>query len=191
MYRRFAAFLFLLSIASTSFAQVIYEPVRYQHGSEQNRYLYGGSDPRLHGFASVDASRVGYHYGGINFHRFDGGNTFNQPSPMYNRDRVYSDYVGRIDASLFGYTVADARNEAYANSPTYFRKADLLANAIVMPDGSRVVPNVAPIVTVEPVRMYAPVQPRRGQIIIIPKNLLDKKLKDFEKKTPSVASATP
>ena len=189
MYRSFLAVSCSLFVCSNSFAQVMYLPVTYQHGTGYDRYLYGGTDPRVHAVAHYDGKCPRYHYGGINFHRFDGGNTFNQPSPMYDRERVYSDCVGTQEASWFGYNAADARNEAYANSPTYFRKADLLDSAIVMPDGSRIVPQ-SPVVSVAPRPVYIRSRPTtRGQIIIIPKNLLDKKLKDFEKKAPSVASA--
>ena len=53
-------------------------------------------------------------------------------------------FVSPSTERIFGYTPADARNEAYSNTPTYFRKADLLANAVVTPDGTRVVPALAP-----------------------------------------------
>ena len=132
MYRCFAGALCgAVLFCSSAFAQVIYyEPVRYQYDNGTEKYLYGGSDPAVHAAAGAYGGCARYHYGGANLHRFDGGNSFNQPSPMYPRERVYSDCVGTQDASYFGYTAADARNEAYANSARYFRKADLLAAAV-------------------------------------------------------------
>ena len=188
MYRPLLALSCVLFLGSSALAQVVYEPVRYQHGTEHNRYFYGGTNPAVHAMAGYDRCPR-YHYGGINLHLFDGGTTFNQPSPMYRRTPVFSDCVGYFDASWFGYTQADARNEAYSNTPTYFRKADLLANAVVTPDGTRVVPALAPKVHVAPPPVYVPHYPGRGQIIIIPKNLLDRPLKDFEPRKKSVASA--
>ena len=38
---------------------------------------------------------------------------------------VYSDCRPGVNVSVYGYTSVDARNEAYANVPTYFRKRDL------------------------------------------------------------------
>jgi hypothetical protein len=184
-----AAFACALCVCSSGFAQVFYEPVQYQFGTESNRYCYGGSDPRIHAVASSPSQRP--HYGGVNLHRFDGGNTFNQPSPMSPRPRVFSDCVPLQDASWFGYTCADARNAAFANAPTYFRKADLLAHAIVTADGARIVPAAAPRVMMTPAPTYMPMPAQRGQINIIPKRLLDRPLKDFEQKPKTVASATP
>lgn len=190
MIRRFAVLSFVLLASSSAFGQVFYEPVRYQYGTENNRYLYGGNNPYIHSAAhAYSKCRATY---GMNLHRFDGGNSFGQPSPMYNRERVFSDCTGTWDASWFGYNAADARNDAYANAPTYFRKADLINNAIVMPDGTRVVPNARPDVIM---KVPAYITPRRrvggGQIIIIPKNLLDRPVKDFEPQPKKVASANP
>ena len=194
-----------LVYVSNARAQIVYQPVQYQYTAGNGEtYCYGGSNPAVHANAGA-YDRNGcprYHYGGINFHRFDGGNSFNQPSPMYQRDVVYSDCVngGHLDASYFGYTAADAHNEAYANSPTYFRKADLLAAAIPLANGSWIVPNAPP-----PVTYYVPASPlyprsttspaatmpqTKGQILIIPKRLLDRPLRDFTDKEPKkVASA--
>ena len=189
MIRRVAAFAFVLLVSTSAFGQIMYEPVRYQYGTENNRYLYGGSNPAIHAAAhAYGYCRVTY---GMNLHRFDGGNSFGQPSSLYHRERVFSDCTGTWDASWFGYNAADARNDAYANSPTYFRKADLINNAIVMPDGSRVVPNVRPEVYVAPAYVAPRPSVGRGQIIIIPKNLLDRPLKDFEPQNKKVASANP
>lgn len=195
---------------SASFAQVVYEPVRYQHESGNGeRYCYGGSDPAVHAAAGAFDNCPRVFYGGVNLHRFDGGQTFNQPSPIsrFERgERVYSDCVGLREASWFGYTCADARNEAYANAPTYFRKADLLAAAIPTRDGAWAVPAAPPPALYQhhhglhrlPIApgmrpasgpATGPATQQRGQILIIPKNLMERKLSDFEKKPQKIALA--
>ena len=196
----------LLSAAAAS-AQVIYEPVRYQYETPCGEsYYYGGVDPRVHAVAGYEArytdARCGFHGYATNLHNFDGGNSFGQPSPLYNRPAVFTDAIPFRDASRFGYTQADARNEAYANAPTYFRKADLLATAIPTATGGYVVPANAPagVYVTSPMRYDAyrtypslrtttnPAS-RPGQVIIIPKRLMDKKVKDLDAKPLKVAVA--
>src|SRR5688572_20735207 len=109
MLRCVAVALCSLVLASSAFAQVVYEPVRYQYETPQGgTYFYGGVDPRVHAVAGYEQCR-GYSYGGA-LHNFDGGNSFNQPSPMFYRAPVFTDCVPLRDASRFGYTPADARN---------------------------------------------------------------------------------
>lgn len=199
MLRCVAIALCSLVLGSSASAQVIYEPIRDQFETPRGaRYYYGGVDPRVHAIAGSDLCR-GYSYG-MNLHNFDGGNTFNQPSPMSDRPLVFSDCVPFRDASRFGYTPADARNEAYANAPTYFRKSDLLESAIPTETGGWVVPaqrmHYAPAMNGhnghrESTTTRATTSPatRRGQVIIIPKRLLDKKIEDVDKKPLKVASA--
>jgi hypothetical protein len=200
MLRPLAVLLCSLVVSSSAFAQVLYEPVKSQHtASDGSVYYYGGTDPRVHQLADYgNCPRYTY---ANNLHRFDGGNSFGQPSPMYDRTPVYSDCVGYRDASRFGYTAADAENEARANAPRYFTKAAILTMAQPQPDGSWVVPASASGVYVVPMTpapyrgttlpstMVSPAA-KRGQIIIIPKSFLDRPLKDFEqKKGAKVASA--
>jgi hypothetical protein len=68
-----------------------------------------------------------------------------------------------------------------------------LAGGIVMSDGALVVPPTPSPVYVTPVPMnkYSVTQPstKRGNVIIIPKNLLDKKVKDLDKAPQKVALA--
>ena len=197
MLRCVAVALGSLILSTSAMAQVIYEPVRYQYQTPRGAtYYYGGTDPRVHMVAGSELCR-GYSYA-TNLHNFDGGNTFNQPSPMYDRPPVYTDCAPFRDARLFGYTQADARNEAYANAPTYFRKADLLESGIVTPSGAVIVPANAPnYLMVAPrhhaystMRTTAPAVTRPGQVIIIPKRLMDKKVKDVGGEKPlKVASA--
>ena len=189
--------------SSAAWAQVVYEPVRYQYETASGeKYFYGGVDPRTHAVAGYDSNRCGFRGYATNLHNFDGGNSFGQPSPMYDRPPVYTDCVPFRDARRFGFTEADARNEAYANAPTYFRKADLLASAVPTETGGWVVPANAPFVYVAPgmnrgVYHVTPTSratttspaSRPGQVIIIPKRLMDQKVKDLNEKPLKVASA--
>lgn len=200
MLRCIAVALCSLVLATSAMAQVMYEPIRYQYETPRGeRYYYGGVDPRVHAVAPYGGVCRGYSYA-RNLHNFDGGNTFNQPSPMYDREPVFTDCVPFRDARYFGYTAADARNEAYANSPTYFRKADLLASAIPTHTGGWVVPanapNYVPAAMRHDAHRYSGVRTttspvtRPGQVIIIPKRLMDKKVKDVGGEKPlKVASA--
>ena len=201
MLRCVAVALFSLVLSASAMAQVVYEPVRYQYETPQgDKYFYGGVDPRVHAVAGYYGV-CGFHGYATNLHSFDGGNSFGQPMPYYDRPAVFTDCIPFRDASRFGFTESDARNEAYANSPTYFRKADLLDSAIPTVTGGWVVPANAP--TYVPVmRVNANRYPtmlmrptttspaRPGQVIIIPKRLMDKKIKDIEGEKPlKVASA--
>jgi hypothetical protein len=201
MIRSLAVVLCSVVLSSSAFAQtIVYQPVRYQFdtGRGDAKYLYGGTNPAVHQWATTPALS-GYGYDrcpfrgyGTNLHRFDGGNSFGQPAPFYDRTAIYSDCVGVQNAANFGFNEADARNEAYANAPRYFRKADLLASAVPAGDGTLVVPATAPHVYVAPVApAYSalPGMPARGQIIIIPKKLLDRPVKDFEARSQKVAAA--
>ena len=212
MLRRIAAAAVLAVAASAAapaaFGQVVYEPVTYQYntGYGDQHYYYGGNNPLVHQHARVYGPCQPIQFGyATNLHRFDGGNSFGQPSPMYYRPAVYTDCVGGglSDASNYGWLPVDARNEAYANAPTYFRKVDLLASAVPGSDGVYHVPSSAPQVYVAPATGWPSpaypttgattgpsTMPGRGQVLIIPKRLLDRPLKDFTDKKPlKVASA--
>jgi hypothetical protein len=118
------AALFLVCIFfHTVSAQIIYQPVQYQYGTTA-KFYYGGSNPDL----------IWYGYA--------------QPSAGPVQLTIYSDARPYENVAIYGYTVSDARNEAYANVPRYFRKRDLLATAQPAPDGSLVVgPQSQPIPT--------------------------------------------
>src|SRR5438552_803212 len=133
MMRSLAFVVCSVVLSSSAFAQIFYQPVRYQFdtGRGDEKYLYGGTNPMVHAVARHCAS-YGY---ATNLHRFDGGNSFGQPSPMYDRTAIYSDCAGTQNAAYFGFNEADARNEAYANAARYFRKADLMASAVPAGDG--------------------------------------------------------
>jgi hypothetical protein len=158
----------LFAFPSLAPAQVIYEPVRYQYGSAV-KFYYGGRDPAVIAAASSYFSMDTRYFGAY-------GNLAVPPL------HVYSDLFPYQDATLFGYTTMDAMNDAYANVPRYFRKADLLQSAERQPDGSLLVlsraepghvgPGFVPRGGIE-IHPYKPAA--NGPILIIPKGLLEKK----------------
>jgi hypothetical protein len=170
---RIFAFLVVTIFASQSFAQIIYEPVQFQHGTDV-KYFYGGSDPATHRWANHELRERAYSRGSYGVFS---GMDHSAAREMFNhRDPVYTDDIPLTEASRFGYTENDARNEAAANMPLYFRKRELLAAAQRDVDGSLVVPADVKIDRAylrrevdQPTSM-----PARGTILIIPKRLLDK-----------------
>src|SRR5687767_3314728 len=158
------------ALAPAAFGQIIYEPVRYQHRGGDSSFYYGGHDPHLYHFAQAQAyfDRYG-RIGRAEFGRKWMYEYFNDVP------RVYSDYLGYRDASLFGMTPDDARNEAHRAVPRYFRKLDLLREGIPMPDGTVVIPADAPQIQrmIPRTRIVVPpgtsTRPMTGRILIIPK----------------------
>ncbi len=102
-------------------AQTIYEPIRYQYGG-QNTFYYGGSDPDVIRRASGPATAT---WGRINGYAFTSGNVTTHRTVNNDRVRVYTDAIPYWNATLFGFTIDDARNEAYQSAPRYFRKSDI------------------------------------------------------------------
>jgi hypothetical protein len=150
----------LLSVVVCSFAQaqVIFQPVQFQYGSGNDMYYYGGSDPAV--FAKAERTAAARQIRGV----------------ADSKPQVYSDAVPhQPNASVYGVTVADARNQAYAGMPNYFRKGDLVGH--LQADGSIVVPPTAggEIVIVKPAKALAPTT-KKGVIIIIPKSAPDKRV---------------
>ena len=92
--------------------------------------------------------------------------------------RVYSDSVRMVnlaDNSYTGYssmTAADARDEANANAPRYFRKRDLLRTGYMMRDGSLVVPAQMSMRAEQHDDARMDPAQSKGTILIIPKKLL-------------------
>jgi hypothetical protein len=162
------ASLAVLCLAPFASAQVIYAPVQYQYPLGDTYMYYGGSNPRVfeHARSHYDLYNRprAYDAHGNELATIRQGLTTQAPY-------VYTDRAPYMNASLYGYTPNDARNEAYANVPTYFRKRDLLAAGVVQADGSLVVPaDAKPMVnTVVVRRMRATTQPIPKAIIIIPK----------------------
>ena len=172
MLRPFAATFAVLFVSSASLvnAQTIYEPVRYQYGEGNHRYYYGGSDPAIFDLAERQRcldEMTDYRYG------TDRYNAAYMHYRLIGRlDRVYSDCAPYVNARIYGYLPVDARNDAYANVPTYFRKADLMRAAVLLPDGTNVVPAQAQPVSEERYEARAVTQPvaRPKAIIIIPRS---------------------
>ncbi|MBC8107278.1 MAG: hypothetical protein H7Z14_11860 [Anaerolineae bacterium] len=173
---RVALFALVLSCASSSFAQIIYEPVRYQYG-DQNKFYYGGSDPRIiqHAMGPRDAAG---RWGRVNGFDFVSGNIDTHREVSGQPERTFTDALGYQNARIYGFTATDARNEAYADIPTYFRKRDLLNAAIptargwVVPAQAQPIPfNPRATITVTGGRAMVP-----RPMMIIPKKALEKKL---------------
>ena len=175
------ALLLMLVGSSAASAQVIYTPVQYQFFSGGRAYYYGGTDPAVHENVRALSSVPGY--GRTDGCAFQSGDLNRHREVVTERAMIYTDAMPGQDARQFGFTPQNAANEALANSPTYFRKADVVRMARVQPDGSWVVPsNNVPargsidirgvgVVTRTPA-VYTEPKP----ILIIPKRLLDKKL---------------
>jgi hypothetical protein len=173
----------LLIVASSSAsAQVFYEPVQYQYFSGGRAYYYGGSDPQVHYNANMLSHEPGY--GRTNEYAFHSGDIDRHREVVTEPTRVFNDMIPNWNARFFGYTVDDARNAAYNNAPTYFRKADIKHMARVQEDGTWVVPSQAMparamgtgTIEIRPYRpMVRPVSEPKP-LLIIPKRLLDKPL---------------
>ena len=176
MFKAVVASVALLAFASVSSAQVIYEPVKFEHrfaDTDQVVY-YGGSNPRV-----IEHARS--HYALYNQPRSYDGHGHERATIRKGltgrAPYVFTDAAPYVNASLYGFTDVDARNEANAAVPTYFRKRDLLAAGVVQADGSLIVPaNAKPAPTVRVVRRrLSATQPTPKAIIIIPKGLLTPK----------------
>jgi hypothetical protein len=113
MIGRICVLAVLLTCAHGASAQIIYEPLRYQYGDDQ-KFYYGGGDPTIVAF---------------------GCSQFNSlPLTIYTDARPYE------NAAIYGYTTNDAKNQAYANAPRYFRMRDLIAAGVRSPDGTIIIP---------------------------------------------------
>lgn len=171
-------------LASSASAQIIYKPLQYQYEAFGQKFYYGGMNPRVFTFAERRAFAEQYlRYGRHPF----GAPGYGDNARFSPKVTVYSDYLPPyVDAANFGFTPDDARNEALANVPRYFRKADLLKSAIVDCDGALIVPAQAPDPAVEcrgtiDIRPYTgatqPATTQSTRILIIPKKLLQPKEK--------------
>lgn len=175
------AFVLLALSTVPALGQIVYEPVQYQYIKDGQIYYYGGSSPYLVDFAERHAA-------------FEAA----RPQPFFASARthvpVWSDLLPYRDLTQWGFTPDLAANEANRNAPLYFRKADLLTAAIPSPDGTVLVPGkgAAPVVVPAPaLRGRIPTTlPAKGQILIIPKSLLDRPLRSFMPRDRQVATAT-
>ena len=139
--------LLVLGVSSQAGAQTIYEPVQYQYGEGEHRYYYGGNDPAVFEMAERRAC-----LDRLSDHPYDSDHythAYIHRRLIGRLERVYSDCAPYVNARAYGYLPVDAANEANANVPRFFRMADLDRAAVVLPDGTRVVPAQAEPVVVE------------------------------------------
>lgn len=164
-------------MSSKASAQIVYEPVQYQYG-EQNKYYYGGNDPRVHAYANATQDGGG-RWGRVHGFDFVSGSIDTHREVTGEPERVFADSIPFQNARIYGYTATDARNEAYDRMPTYFRKADLLATAVPQTDGSWLVPATPQaqgvVVYPQPARMMVPRRPTTAPrpLMILPKKALE------------------
>ena len=191
MRRALVALVVLCAFSSVpAFGQIFYEPVKYQYRAGDQSFYYGGSNPYLLDYAYRHAYVENAGYGRSTF-----GQRFEKHVP------VYSDLLPYRDMTDLYFNAADAANEANANAARYFRKRDALEAAHYDSDGTIVVPSSVGSVYYRPVKVY-PLRPalrttrpsatnpaKKGEVIIIPKNLLDRPLKSFIKPGKQVAMA--
>lgn len=166
----------VLVLAAPAVAQVIYEPVRHQYGG-QNPYYYGGADPRIHESAAWPSAQ-GVKWGRHNGFAFTSANIHTHRAVVTERTRTFTDALGIRNAFVFGFTPNDARNEANNSIPLYFRKSEMLRAAQPTERGW-VVPaqwqRYAPSGQVE-IRPWKRPAATERPVIVIPKDMLDKKL---------------
>ncbi|MFN4242485.1 MAG: hypothetical protein ACK4PI_04525 [Tepidisphaerales bacterium] len=156
----------VLAAAAPVVGQTIYLPVQHQHRAPNGGgvFFYGGADPFVFHMAtrlSVDPG-----FGRVSGAAFSSGTRTVHAS----RPPVYSDAAPGIDLAPFGYTPADAFNAAQRSVPTYFRMADVRAQAVRQPDGTRLVAPTAggrPDAESPPPTTAEPAAPR-GVILILP-----------------------
>jgi len=164
-------------MALPAVAQVVYEPVRYQYGG-QNTYYYGGADPRIHE-AAAWPSAPGTNWGRHNGFAFTSGNVHTHREVATERTRTFTDALGIRNAFVHGFTANDARNEAMNSIPLYFRKIDMLRSA--QRDGRGfVVPaqwqRFAAPGTIEIRAWNRPARINERPVLVVPKDMLEKKL---------------
>lgn len=194
MYR-LAVVLCVLCTASLASAQLIFQPVQYQYGG-QNPFYYGGSNPRVIALGNQPACGD---YGRVHGWPFISANGITHREVGTEPLRVFADCIGNgfVNAHIYGYSINDARNEAYRSVPLVFRMSDLVARAQQDADGTLVVPPTAPYNdargTIE-IRPYVrPLHREPRPLIIIPRRLLDepapaapRKIALFDRPTPKV-----
>lgn len=128
----------LLVFVSSASAQIFYEPVEYQYDAGGTKYYYGGSDPAVHQYARLPYNSAGT-WGRVNGYAFISGDLRVHREVVNEPQRIYTDATRLSNARLLGYTIDDARNEAYANASRYFVKRDVPALA-QRKDGRWIVP---------------------------------------------------
>lgn len=119
----------VLFFAAAVQGQVMYQPLQVQYGQTQNSFYYGGTDPHLFAFAQSPRSAT---YG-----RIHGAALVAARRVVVQQDqpRVFSDLFPGYEAGTFGYTTADAINDARADVRRYTHKGQLLAESGVRQGG--------------------------------------------------------
>jgi hypothetical protein len=120
-------------------AVTVYPPVQFQFGQHGELY-YGGTQSGVSNSAAGPQMVAGVYtnssYTPLYFH------------PEFGEEperAIYSDYRPGVDVKQYGYTINDARNEAYANAPTFFAKGPRPAEQAV--DAPEMVPVTVPSYT--------------------------------------------
>ena len=150
--------------------------MQYQYNVQGTLYYYGGSDPRIQACASEPIT-PGQTWGRINGYAFASGGISTSRAVENEPIRVFNDFFGCFNAHFWGFTPADAMNDAYASVPRYFVKRDLLNAAVPSVGGGWTVPAQA-----QPIRIYKSNGTRISDrpasmprpLMIIPKDALEK-----------------
>lgn len=181
LYKALAAIGLSLLFPAVSHAQTVYEPVQSQYRAGDRTFYYGGSDPRVFEYAR---QRLGCLQDGRYTREGAYGVAYLRRGLVSEPAQyTFSDCAPYRNAIVFGYTSVDARNDAYANAPRFFRMADLLATAEPAADGIGVVVPALPrpgTIDIRPARRAAPPPAtapatQAKPVLIIPKKLLEQK----------------
>jgi hypothetical protein len=137
-------------VSAMAFGQTYYLPQQYQYGTE-NSFYYAGSNPAVFAAEAGLASLP-------NRERF----------AAYRGTRIYSDAIPTLNAAVYGFTTADVANASNRQQPTYFSMRQLREAAVVMQDGTRVVPATAGAGGSGVVAAYVPAV-RQGAVVVTQK----------------------
>src|SRR5882724_6225430 len=105
---RALAFVLCALFSAPAFAQIYYLPVQYQHTAGCETFYYGGTNPYLYQYGVREATIETIRSNQEDFNH------------RYARHwAVYSDVFPYRDMTVYGFTAADAANEANWNQPRY------------------------------------------------------------------------
>jgi hypothetical protein len=109
--------------ASVASAQVVYQPVQYEYHTQTGRtFYYGGDNPRLIQWAA-NPGCLGRARLGFGFIPVPRPSYIFTSAPFLPVDRPSLVISDCDPLGITGLSVADARNQANARVPLYFRKA--------------------------------------------------------------------
>ena len=185
-FSKWVAAALCVGVVSAASAQVFYEPIQYQYHAGNRSFYYGGHDPHVFAAAAGDALTRDYSSVTRSVHVMCQNEAYSDVGPLNNAgDSTYTGYSR--------FTASDARNQAYASVPRYFRKRNILAAAKLAEDGTWVVPaHAQPRIEIRIVRPFGTVEGPavgKGMILILPKKFFEKKTRDAADR--SVAMAQP